>query len=195
MNLPKPEIDREAAMELWIEERSDYAKEQLVLNNAGMVGVVLKSLNLNLLDEDLFMTGLIGLVKAVNTFDINKRVQFNTYATKVIKNEFIMTLRKKRIIPVFSLDDKIDLGYKEEISYGEMIADDFCLEEEVLRKEITRKILLSLKPQEREIVLLVFFQDKTQAEAGKKLGLSQSYVSRVVKNVNKKCKKIFKEAE
>lgn len=59
MNLQKPQIDRETAMKLWIEERSDYAKEQVVLNNIGMVGVVLKSLNLNPLDEDLFSTGIV----------------------------------------------------------------------------------------------------------------------------------------
>lgn len=45
MNLPKPTIDRESAMKLWIEEHSDYSKEQVVLNNTGMVGLVLKSLN------------------------------------------------------------------------------------------------------------------------------------------------------
>lgn len=53
MRYPKPEISREAALNLWISEHSDYAKEQVILNNAGMVGIVLKSLNLNPLDEDL----------------------------------------------------------------------------------------------------------------------------------------------
>lgn len=45
MNLPKPTLDRDTAMKLWINEHSDYAKEQVVLNNVGMVGIVLKSLN------------------------------------------------------------------------------------------------------------------------------------------------------
>lgn len=63
MNLPNPQIDRETAMKLWIEEHSDYAKEQVVLNNVGIVGIVLKSLKLNPLDEDLFSTGLIGVEK------------------------------------------------------------------------------------------------------------------------------------
>lgn len=72
MNLPKPTLDRKTAMKLWIEERSDYAKEQAVLNNVGMVGIVLKSLNLNPFDEDLFSVGLIGVVKAVNTFNLSE---------------------------------------------------------------------------------------------------------------------------
>ena len=105
MRYPKPEIDRESAMKLWIEEHSDYAKEQVILNNVGMVGLVLKSLNLNPLDEDLFQIGLIGLVKTINTFDPDKGVKFSAYATPIIRNEILMSLRKKRIIPVFSLDE------------------------------------------------------------------------------------------
>lgn len=94
MNLPKPRIDRESAMKLWIEEHSDYAKEQVVLNNVGMVGIVLKSLNLNPLGEDLFSIGLIGVVKAVNTFNPDKGFIFSAYATQIIRNEILMTLRK-----------------------------------------------------------------------------------------------------
>lgn len=99
MNFPKPQIDRETAMKLWIEEHSDYAKEQVVLNNQGMIGIVLKSLNLNPLDEDLFSIGLIGLVKTVNTFNPDKGVKFTAYATPIIRNEILRTFRKKRIIP------------------------------------------------------------------------------------------------
>ena len=77
MNLPKPQIDRESAMKLWIEEHSDYAKEQVVLNNTGIVGIILKSLNLNPLDADLFSTGIIGVVKAVNTFNLDKGVKLD----------------------------------------------------------------------------------------------------------------------
>lgn len=50
-------------MELWIAEHSDYAKEQVVLNNKGIVAIVLKSLNLDPLDEDLFSTGLVAVVR------------------------------------------------------------------------------------------------------------------------------------
>lgn len=101
MNLPKPEIGREYAMKLWIEECSDYAKEQLVLNNVGVVGIVLKSLNLNMLDEDLFATGLVGIVKAVNTFDASKGFTFSAYATQVVRNEILITLRKKKNCTLF----------------------------------------------------------------------------------------------
>lgn len=82
-------------MKLWIEEHSDYAKEQVVLNNVGMVGIVLKSLNLNTQDEDLYSIGMIGVVKAVNTFNPDKGVKFTTYAAPIIRNEILMTFRKK----------------------------------------------------------------------------------------------------
>ena len=94
MKFPKPKLDRESEMKLWIEKRSEYAKEQVVLNNVGMVGIVLKSLNLNPLDDDLLSIGLIGVIKAVNTFNQDKGVKFSTYATPVIRNEILMTFRK-----------------------------------------------------------------------------------------------------
>ena len=118
MRYPKPELDRESAMKLWIEEHSDYAKEQVVLNNVGIVRLVLKSLKLNPLDEDLFQIGLVGLVKTINTFKPDKGVKFTTYATPIIRNEILMDLRKKRIIPVFSLDEEYFLESGDTVPRG-----------------------------------------------------------------------------
>lgn len=132
MNFPKSQIDRDTAMKLWIEEHSDHAKEQVVLNNVGMVGIILKSLNLNPLDDDLFSTGIVGLVNAVNTFNPNKGVKFTSYATPIIRNEILLTFRKKRIIPAFSLDEPYDLGNGESVDFLEMIADSRRFEEEVI---------------------------------------------------------------
>lgn len=101
MNLPKPQIDRDAAMELWIKDRSNYAKEQLLLNNTGIVGFVLKKMSLNPLDEDLFSTGMIGVVKAINTFDVDKNIKFVTYAETVVRNEILMILKKKNYPFIF----------------------------------------------------------------------------------------------
>lgn len=118
MRYPKPEVDRETAMKMWIEEHSDYAKEQVLLNNAGIVGFVLKSLNLNPIDEDLFQIGMVGLVKAINTFDFCRDIKFNTYAVPIIRNEILMPLRKKRIIPVFSLDEEYFLENGDTVPRG-----------------------------------------------------------------------------
>lgn len=185
MNLPKPTLDRETAIKLWIEEHSDYVKEQVVLNNVGMVGIVLKSLNLNPLDEDLFSIGIIGVVKAVNTFKPDKGVKFSAYATPIIRNEILITFRKKQIIPSFSLDEPYDFGNGESVDYSEMIADSRRFEDEVASDMQLEQILSSLTEREKKIVDLSM-QDKTQREIAKICGISQSYVSRIIKSVYKK---------
>lgn len=188
MNLPKPTLDRETAIKLWIEEHSDYAKEQVVLNNVGMVGIVLKSLNLNPLDEDLFSIGIIGVVKAVNTFKPDKGVKFSAYATPIIRNEILMTFRKKQIIPAFSLDEPYNLDNGESVDFSEMIADNRRFEEEIIADMQTEKIFSKLKEREKKIIVLSM-QDKTQREIAKICGISQSYVSRTIKSVYKKWRK------
>lgn len=96
MNLPKAELDRDKAMELWFEEHSEYAKEQLVLSNVGLVGTVMRQYGLSIQDEDLFAIGIIGLVKAVVGFDISRGCAFSTYAVLCIKHEILHTFRKKK---------------------------------------------------------------------------------------------------
>ena len=185
MNFPKPQIDRETAMKLWIEEHSDYAKEQVVLNNQGMVGIVLKSLNLNPLDEDLFSIGLIGVVKAVNTFNPDKGVKFSAYDTPIIRNKILTTFRKKRIIPAFSLDEPHDLGNGESVDFSEMIADNKRFEEEIIEDMRLEKFFSILNEREKKIIALNM-QDKTQNEIAEICEISQSYVSRIIKSVYKK---------
>ena len=188
MNLPKPQIDRETAMKLWIEKHSEYAKEQVVLNNIGMVGIVLKSLNLNPLNEDLFSIGLIGLMKAVNTFNPNKGVKFTSYATPIIRNEIFKTFRKKRIIPTFSLDEPYDLGSGKPVDFSEMIADNRKFEEEVIADMQLEKFFSILNEREKEIITLSI-QDKKQKEIAKICQISQPQVSRIIKSVYKKWRK------
>lgn len=174
-------------MELWIEEHSDYAKEQLVLNNVGVVGIVLKSLNLNMLDEDLFATGLVGIVKAVNTFDANKGFSFSAYATQIVRNEVLQTFRKKRIIPYFSLDEPCSLKDGEEVSYADIIACDKNFEEEAVANAQLKKAFESLNEMEKKIVLLRM-GEKSQREIAEICGVSQAQISRILKNSREKIK-------
>lgn len=190
MNFPKPQIDRETAMQLWIEEHSDYAKEQVVLNNIGMVGSVLKSLNLNLFDEDLFETGLVGLVKAVNTFRKEKGVRFSTYAIPIIRNEVLHTIRKKQIISSFSFDDFLKLDNGDEVPYSDMIADSKQFEEDVIKHMLYEQIMNMVSDKEREIISL-YIDRKSQREIGEIFGISQAYTSWIIRNAYKKCKKIL----
>lgn len=188
MSLPKPTLDRESAMQLWIEEHSDYAKEQVVLNNVGMVGIVLKSLNLNTQDEDLYSTGLIGIVKAVNTFNPDKGFMFSAYATQIIRNEIFLAFRKKRITPAFSLDEPHQLENGESVNFSEMIADSSRFEEEVIADIQMEHMLSKLSDREKKIISFSI-DDKTQREIAEILGISQPRVSRIIKSIYKKWRK------
>lgn len=188
MNLPKPTLDRETAMQLWIEEHSDYAKEQVILNNVGMVGIVLKSLNLNTQDEDLYSIGMIGVVKAVNTFNPDKGVKFSTYATPVIRNEILITRRKKRIIPAFSLDEPYQLENGDLVNFSEIIADSKWFEEEIIANMQIKQIFSTLSDREKKIISLSM-DGKTQKEIAGICGISQPYVSRIIKSFHKKRRK------
>lgn len=190
MNLPKPQIDREAAMKLWIEERSDYAKEQVVLNNIGCVAFALKSLKQNPFDEDLYSVGIVGLCKAINGFDASKGVKFNTYAVRAIQYEILKSFRKKRIIPTISLDEPHKLANEDEVSYADMIADNKSFEEDVLADMQYEEIMNMLLDREQKIISLRM-DGKTQKEIAEILCISQPYISRVIKSAYKKCKKIL----
>lgn len=185
MRYPKPELDREAAMKLWSEEHSDYAKEQVVLNNVGIVGLVLKSMNLNPLDEDLFQIGMVGLVKAVNTFDSDREVKLTGYATPIIRNEILISLRKKRIIPAFSLDEEFPLDNGETAPYAEIIQSGERFEELSDFEMDLKAFIGGLKDREKKIVLLSFRGDK-QVDIAQEIGISQSYVSRILKGIQKR---------
>jgi len=190
MNLPEPKIDRDCAMELWIEEHSDYAKEQIVLNNIGLIRIVLNSLNLNPFDEDLFATGILGLVEAINTFDIDKGFKFSTYAIPVIQNEILKLFHKKRIIPSFSLEELRSLKNGEEVSYLEAVSDDKHFEEDVVANIQFEEFKFILRERERMVILLRM-EGKIQEEIAEICEISQACVSRIIKRVCKKFKEKF----
>jgi len=184
MNFPKPEIGMEYAMALWVDERSEYAKEQIVLNNIGLVRMVLNSLKLNIFDEDLLATGIIGIVKAINTFDTERGFKFSTYAVKAIMNEIFKTFRKKSVIPVFSLDDIYVLD-DERVTYLDVTADPSHFEEKSISDIQFKESIKCLNEKERKVLLLRLTGMK-QDEIANKCKISQSYVSRIIKNARKK---------
>lgn len=183
MNLPKAKLDRDTAMQLWTNERSDYAKEQVVLTNIGIVGMVMKQLKLNTSDEDLFSTGIVGLVNAVNKYDAEKGIKFSTFATVIIKREVIRAFRKKRVDVAFSLDDTKNLGGRKEIPYADMIPSKTDVENEVISREAVNQVIDGLSGRESDIIDLIFFQEKTQMDVAEEMGISQAQVSRILRNL------------
>lgn len=187
MNLPKSELSKQEALQLWNTCHSDYAKEQMILSNHGIVFSVMKNLSIPLTDEDMFQTGIIVLLKAINTFDTSKGYQFSTYAFPIVRNELLMAFRKskKSVMVAFSLDDNADIGNGESVPYAEMIADGKDYEENVVNSMLAQQIFESLGSREKHIFTMFFVESRTQSEISKALGISQSYVSRIISSMGK----------
>lgn len=187
MNIPKSELSKQEALQLWNTCPSDYAKEQMILSNQGIVFSVMKNLRIPLTDEDMFQTGTIGLLKAINTFDDSRGYSFSTYAFPIVRNELLMAFRKSKrsVIVAFSLDDNADIGNGESVPYAEMIADGKDYEENVVNSMLAQQIFESLGSREKHIFTMFFIENRTQSEISKALGISQSYVSRIISSMGK----------
>lgn len=187
MNLSKSELSKQEALQIWNTCPSDYAKEQMILSNQGIVFSVMKNLSIPLTDEDMFQTGTIGLLKAINTFDTSKGYQFSTYAFSIVRNELLIAFRKSKrsVVAAFSLDDNADIGNGESVPYAEMIADGKDYEENVVNSMLAQQIFESLGSREKHIFTMFFVESRTQSEISKALGISQSYVSRIISSMGK----------
>lgn len=159
----------------------------MILSNHGIVFSVMKNLSIPLTDEDMFQTGIIGLLKAINTFDTSKGYQFSTYAFPIVRNELLMAFRKSKrsVVAVFSLDDNADIGNGEIVPYAEMIADGKDYEENVVNSMLAQQIFERLESRGKHIFTMFFIENRTQSEISKALGISQSYVSRIISSMGK----------
>lgn len=181
MSLPKPKIDREFAMDLWISDRSEYAKEQVALNNQGLVRLMIGSLGLDMFDEDLFSIGLVGLVKAINTFDPQKGVKFDTYATTLIRNEILVSCRKSEPIKI-SINGRIAIDDESEVDME--ISDGVNYEDEAIANNNRRQLFLMLSEKEKDIVLLKI-SGISETKIAKMYKTSQPTISRILKRIGK----------
>lgn len=191
MNFPKSELSKHEALQLWSTCHSEYAKEQIILSNYSIVFSVMQKLSIPASDEDMFQTGIIGLLKAINTFDFSKGYQFSTYAFPVVRNEILLSFlkSKKSVKAAFSLDDNVDIGNGESVSYAEMIADRNDYEENTVNSMLAQQIFEKLSSREKRIFIMFFVDGKTQCEISEMLGISQGTVSRIIKGMGKTKKK------
>ena len=180
--------ERNKSLQLLMVESSASAREQAILANQELVRYVIKSLGLNAFDEDLFQTGCIGLIKAVDSFDFEKNIKFSTYAAKVIRNEILMTLRKKHI-NAQSLDELFTIdGF--ETSLMDMISDNICMEDELISTMYLEQAFSKLNNNEKKIIYLHFIKGTKQHELAKMMGFTQSYISRMISEIIKKMRRI-----
>ena len=180
------------------------ARNKLIEHNLRLVVYVAKRYETNMIHlEDLISIGTIGLIKAVETFKLDKNIRLATYASRCIDNEILMYLRKKSKSRLeVSLDEPLKCDYdgnelllKDILSENETeVLDCINLNEE---KDALYEAIETLRPREKQILSMRFglngFDEYTQKETAEKLGISQSYISRLEKRIIKKLKVCLKK--
>ena len=183
-----------------LEKGDEAAKQRLIERNLRLVVFIARRFeNTGVNLEDLISIGTIGLIKAISTYRMDKNIKLATYASRCIENEILMYIRK--ITPLkaeVSLDEPINMDYDgNELLLSDVLGTD---EDVVLRPleddvdvKLLRQALDQLPDREREIVTMRFGlegrKELTQKEVAQKLGISQSYISRLEKRIMLRLKK------
>lgn len=198
--LPEPLSPEEELKYLKLKEEGDIkAKEKLIEHNLRLVVFLAKKYeNTNVDLEDLVSIGSIGLIKGINTFSIEKNIKLATYISRCIDNEILMYLRKsKKQKQEVSIDQALSYdGEGNELHLEDVIGTDKDIITKSIEDEQDKKIMsneiLALKKRDRDIMVLRYGlfgnEEYTQKEVAEKLGISQSYISRIEKKIIKKLK-------
>ncbi len=178
------------------------AREELIEHNLRLVSHIIKKYYSGYDEqEDLISIGTIGLIKAVDSFNMDKGIRFATYGARCIENEILMFFRsKKKDSCVVSVNEPIDVDSEGnpltliDVIYTEdTICDDIDLKNKTVRLyELIEEIE---NERDREIIInrygLYNRKELTQREIAKKMGISRSYVSRIEKRILSELKKGF----
>lgn len=199
--LPAPLKGQEEQDALELLERGDEtAKQRLIEHNLRLVVYIsrrFENTGVNL--EDLISIGTIGLIKAIGTYRRDKNIKLATYASRCIENEILMHIRKiANQKTEVSLDEPINMDYDgNELLLSDILGTD---EDMILRPLeenvdlcVLRQALGQLPEREREIVAMRFGlegrKELTQKEVAQKMGISQSYISRLEKRIMQRLRK------
>ncbi len=149
--------------------------------------------------EDLISVGTIGLIKAVNTFNPEKKIKLATYASRCIENEILMYLRRNsKIKAEISFYEPLNIDWDgNELLLSDILGTENDTVYNLIEDEVDKQLLLmalkNLNDREKEIVKLRFglngTREKTQKEVADMLGISQSYISRLEKKIIRRLKK------
>ena len=183
----------------------DEARNLLIERNLRLVAHVCKKYgNTSVDQDDLLSIGTIGLIKGINSFDIEKGARLSTYVSRCIDNEILMYLRstKKLNAEVF-LNEPIGKDKDDNVvTLEEVLENDERSVEEIVDlkmkiKKLYNKMKEVLKDREKTIIELRFGlngeKPKTQNEIAKSMGISRSYVSRIETKAIGKLSEEFKE--
>ena len=183
-----------------LEQGDEAAKQLLIERNLRLVVFIARRFeNTGVNLEDLISIGTIGLIKAISTYRREKNIKLATYASRCIENEILMYIRKLSARKgEISLDEPINLdsdgnemrlsdilGTDEDVVTGPM--------EDAVDRMLLRQALAELPDREREIVLMRYGlqgrKELTQKEVAEKMGISQSYISRLEKRIMQKLRR------
>lgn len=201
--LPAPlEAEEEAECIENLEEEDGEARKKLIEHNLRLVVYIAKKFdNTGIGVEDLISIGTIGLIKAINTFDPGKNIKLATYASRCIENEILMYLRRNSKTKLeVSIDEPLNVDWDgNELLLSDILGTDEDLISKDIESEVERKLLgkaiEKLSGRERMIIEMRFGlntaggEEMTQKEVADRMGISQSYISRLEKKIMKRLKK------
>ena len=200
-SLPEPLTkEEEENILLQLQEGSEEAKEILITHNLRLVVYISKKFeNSGIPIEDLISIGTIGLIKAVKTFQPDKKIKLATYASRCIENEILMFLRKTSNHRTdISIDEPLNMDWDgNELLLSDVLGSDPNEISDHIELQDEQEILLhsiqNLSKREQKIMLMRFGlgnqTEHTQKEVADLLGISQSYISRLEKKILKNLKK------
>lgn len=179
------------------------AKNRLIYHNLRLVAHIVKKYSTAGEADDLISVGTIGLIKAINTYELNKGSQLSTYASRCIENEILMLIRlNKKHNGVFMLEESLGQDKDgNEITLQDIIGNDVDelaqnVENKILSENLIKLLKENLTTREFKILSMRFGLGNTpaltQLEVAKKLGISRSYISRIenkaLKDIREKIK-------
>ena len=196
--LPPP-LTREREAEL-LSNMDEAARQELIEHNLRLVVYIARRFeNTGINIEDLISIGTIGLIKAVETYRTDKNIKLATYASRCIENEILMYLRKNASRRgEVSFDEPLNTDWDgNELLLSDVLGTDEDVVMRPIEEDVDRSLLAqainTLSPREKEIITLRFGlgggKEQTQKEVADRLGISQSYISRLEKRIISRLKK------
>ena len=199
--LPPP-LSREEEADLLhrLDAGEEAVRQTLIERNLRLVVYIAKRFeNTGINIEDLISIGTIGLIKAINTYRTDKNIKLATYASRCIENEILMYLRKSSSQRnEVSLDEPLNTDWDgNELLLSDVLGTDADTVMRPIEADVDRQLLGAaiekLSDREREIIVLRFGlngrREQTQKEVADRLGISQSYISRLEKRIINRLKR------
>ena len=193
--LPPPlERAEEAALIARMDAGDESVRRTLIERNLRLVAYIARRFeNTGINIEDLISIGTIGLIKAINTYRSDKNIKLATYASRCIENEILMHLRKTAPQKSeVSFDEPLNTDWDgNELLLSDILGTDEDMVMKPIEDDVDRQLLMDavgrLNAREKEIITLRFGlgggEEKTQKEVADRMGISQSYISRLEKRI------------